>query len=127
MKNRTVCFTGHRKIPQTDYEKISVRLRITLINLISEGYCYFGVGGALGFDTLAAKTVLDLKNEFPQIKLILILPCFAQTRGWLDNDIKMYQYIKRRADKVRYTSDTYFNGCMQKRNRYLVNNSRVCV
>lgn len=126
MKNKTVCFTGHRKIPQTDYEKISVRLRITLLNLISEGYCYFGVGGALGFDTLAAKTVLDLKNEYPQIKLILVLPYFSQTRGWQDSDIKIYEYIKSCADKVRYTSDTYFSGCMKKRNRHLVDNSSVC-
>ena len=42
----------------------------------------------MGFDTLAAKTVLDLKKDYPDIKLILVLPCLNQTRGWKDADVK---------------------------------------
>ena len=127
MRNKTVCFTGHRKIPHSEHKKIANRLKTTLIQLISEGYCYFGCGGALGFDTLSAQAVLDLKDKYPQIKLILVLPCLAQTRGWNIDDVRMYEYIKGLADKVTYTSENYFNGCMQKRNRHLVDNSSVCI
>ena len=42
---------------------------------------FYGAGGALGFDTLAAQTVLDMKKEYPQLRLILVLPCEDQTRG----------------------------------------------
>lgn len=35
--------------------------------------------------------------------------------------------IKERADKVVYVSQIYTKGCMHKRNRYLVDNSSVCV
>ncbi len=38
----------------------------------------------------------------------------------------MYYYLKEHADKFVYTSKTYFKGCMQVRNRHLVNNSSVC-
>ena len=35
------------------------RLERTVINLIKSGVCYFGAGGALGFDTMAAQTILS--------------------------------------------------------------------
>ena len=126
-KIRTCCFSGHRKIPPEQYNEIARRLKEKLIKLIEEGYCYFCSGGALGFDTLVAQTVLELKNEYPHINLILVLPFLSQTRGWNESDVRMYEYIKEAADKYVYTSENYFNGCMQKRNRHLVDNSSVCV
>lgn len=126
-KNRTACFTGHRELPTENLPEISKRLEDTLLTLIEQGYCYFGAGGALGFDTLAAQTVLRLRERYPQIRLILVLPCLNQTRGWQQADVDIYEELKRRADKVTYTSESYFRGCMQKRNRHLVDNSSVCI
>ena len=127
MRSKTVCFTGHRELPAEKIPEISKRLEDTLVTLIEQGYCYFGAGGALGFDTLAAQTVLRLRERYPQIRLILVLPCLNQTRGWPQADIDTYEEIKRCADKVTYTSERYFRGCMQKRNRHLVDNSNVCI
>lgn len=127
MKNRTVCFTGHRKIPPGQVDTLARRLKATLIQLINDGYLYFGAGGALGYDTLAAQTVLELKKQYPNVKLILVLPCLSQTRGWSTRDIEIYEDIKNKADKVVYTSQEYTRGCMHKRNRHLVDNSSVCV
>mgnify|MGYP000822304428 CR=1 FL=1 len=126
-KNRTACFTGHRELPTENLPEISKRLEDTLLTLIEQGYCYFGAGGALGFDTLAAQTVLRLRERYPQIRLILVLPCLNQTRGWQQADVDIYEELKRRADKVTYTSESYFRGCMQKRNRHLVDNSSGCI
>lgn len=127
MRGQTVCFTGHRKIPPL--QKISIRreLKKTLVMLIEKGYCFFGAGGALGFDTLAALTVLELKNDFPQIKLILVLPCLSQADRWEEKDKAVYEDIKNKADKVVYTSQEYTRDCMFKRNRHLVDGSSVCV
>lgn len=127
MKDKTACFTGHRNIPNNEIEKVREQLYYTIIDLIGRGYCYFGAGGAHGFDTIAAQTILELKKEYPHIKLILVLPCLSQTRGWQESDIKMYEYIKQQADKYVYTSEKYFNGCMQKRNRHLVDYSSTCI
>ena len=126
-KNRTACFTGHRELPTENLPEISKRLEDTLLTLIEQGYCYFGAGGALGFDTLAAQTVLRLRERYPQIRLILVLPCLNQTRGWQQADVDIYEELKRRADKVTYTSESYFRGCMQKRNRHLADNSSACI
>ena len=127
LKNRTVCFTGHRKIPPKRMTSLARRLRTEIIELIEKGYLYFGAGGALGFDTLAAQTVLDLKIDYPQIKLILVLPCVSQANAWSSEDRGRYEYIKAKADKVVYISREYTRGCMHERNRHLVDNSSVCV
>ncbi|MDY5611646.1 SLOG family protein [Dysosmobacter sp.] len=68
-----------------------------------------------------------LQKQYPHIKLILVLPCLSQTRGWRDADIKVYERIKAVADKITYTSEEYTQGCMHKRNRHLVDHSSVCV
>ena len=127
MRSKTVCFTGHRELPAEYLPGISKRLEDTLVTLIEQGYRYFGAGGALGFDTLAAQAVLRLRERYPQIRLILVLPCLNQTRGWPQADIDTYKEFKRCADKVTYTSEHYFRGCMQKRNRHLVDNSSACI
>ena len=127
IKERTACFTGHRTIPFLQKRKIKKKTRQVLIEAIEQGYRYFGTGGALGFDTLAAQTVLELKNKYPEIKLILVLPCENQTQGWERADIEEYERIKAAVDKVVYTSQTYYSGCMHKRNRHLVDNSSLCI
>lgn len=127
MKDKTCCFTGHRDIPERERKKIAAKLKETVTSLIQQGYLYFGAGGARGFDALAAQTVLNLRAQYPAIKLILVLPCRNQTRGWSAEDVEEYEHIKAWADKVVYTAQEYTPGCMHKRNRHLVDNSSVCV
>ena len=127
MKERTCCFTGHREIPSGSYQQICDKTEEVVESLIKEGYFYFGAGGALGFDTIAALTVLRLKESYPDVRLILVLPCHNQTRGWSSEDVRIYETIRQQADKVVYTSEEYTRGCMHKRNRHLVDNSSACV
>lgn len=127
MKEKTVCFTGHRDISGVKSLVIKHKLKCTIIKLIAEGYCYFVTGGALGFDTLAEQTILELQKNYPQIKLILVLPCISQANKWSKEDKMVYESIKRKADSVVYTSQNYFRGCMHKKNRYLVDSSSVCI
>lgn len=127
MQKRTCCFTGHRNLPLEQRDEIATRLQQVIINLIEQDYVFFGAGGALGFDTLAALTVLKLKDDYPQVKLILVLPCKSQTRGWGKDDVAVYENIKGRCDKLVYTSEEYDSSCMFKRNRHLIDNSSVCI
>lgn len=127
LKEKTCCFTGHRVIPARVLPALAGELEQTLRRLIGEGVRYFGAGGALEFDTLAAETVLRLKGEYPDVRLILVLPCRDQTRGWKETDVRRYRDIASRADKVVYTAEHYSPGCMHRRNRHLVENSSVCV
>ena len=126
MKEQTCCLTGHRELPR-DTDELVRRLTDAICGRIEAGVRHFGVGGAVGFDTLAAETVLRLKAEYPHIRLILVLPCKDQTKGWPLKDVQRFQSLLGRADKVVYTAGLYQPGCMQRRNRHLVDNSAVCL
>ena len=127
MREITCCFTGHRELPVWGRKQLAAKLEATITGLIDRDIIFYGAGGARGFDTLAAQTVLKLKPNYPSIKLILVLPCLTQTRSWRPEDIAEYERIKAQADKVVYTAQQYIRGCMFKRNRHLVDNSSVCV
>lgn len=127
MKEKTCCFTGHRTIPTAQYSSICEKLTLKVEELIKQGYLYFCAGGALGFDTLAALTVLKLKKKYPCIRLILVLPCLNQTTGWTRTEKNKYEDIKKHADKIIYISNVYTPQCMYIRNRFLVDNSNLCI
>ena len=63
-RNHTCCFTGHRIIEERHLLLLPGLLEAALRELIADGYYTFAAGGALGFDTLAAETVLSLQREF---------------------------------------------------------------
>lgn len=87
--------------------------------LVSKGFKYFGTGGALGFDTIAAQAVLSVKEIHPEVKLILVLPCENQTKYWKQQDIDVYNDIRLRADKVKVLAVHYYNGCMQNKSVFI--------
>ncbi len=126
-KDYACCFTGHRVIAKNFWELLPAVLELQIRNLIGEGFQDFISGGALGFDTLAAETVLRLREEFPQIRLILALPCPDQAKDWSDSDRQRYREICQAADMVHYTADQYTSGCMMRRNRFMVDNSIACI
>ena len=126
-KEKTCCFTGHRVIAPAHREAVARRLERQIRQLIQDGICDFIAGGARGFDTLAAETVLGLRQGFPHIRLILALPCRDQTRGWSQGEKLQYERIAARADVVHYLAETYDSGCMMRRNRFMVEHSTSCV
>ena len=127
MNHFTCCFTGHRKLPPDELPAIQRRLKDAVADAVQQGVTTFLAGGALGFDTLAAQTVLELRPLHPQIELVLVLPCREQARFWPPEDAARYEAIKAGADRVIYTAQTYHRGCMHLRNRYLAEHSDCCI
>ena len=125
MKNQTCFFTGHRDI--ADDSKIKLSLREQITGLIKQGVQYFIAGGALGFDTLAALTVLELRTAHPHIKLILALPCRSRGKFWSTAEKNQYREVIEKTDEIIYVSEYYFRGCMHKRNRYMADRSKYCI
>lgn len=127
MKENACSFTGHRVIAKAILPALSVKLKNEIVNLINKGFTEFIAGGALGFDTLVAKTVLLLKKEYPDIKLHLILPCPDQDKLWRSADKEIYRNILKEADEVDYLYPEYKDGCMLDRNRAMIEHSSVLI
>lgn len=68
--------------------------------MIENGVVNFVTGGALGFDTLAAQAVLELRQRYAHIKLQLILPCKNQTAKWRTADQIVYENIKKGMQRI---------------------------
>ena len=126
-QEKTACFTGHRRIPKEHLEALPSLLDRVLPCLIEAGVNTFLCGGALGFDTIAAEAVLRQRASGAPVRLVLVLPCRNQTRGWSAQAVALYERILANADEVIYTAEQYFSGCMHVRNRYLVEHAAVCV
>ncbi len=120
------CFTGHREIPAGELRCLKKRLKAKIAELAEEGCLSFFAGGAQGFDTLAAETVLSLKKKYP-LRLSLLLPCRDQAKHWEETDVRRYHKILNKADEVSYLSEHYTKFCMHVRNRALVDASSVCI
>lgn len=121
------CFTGHRNLPQEKADAIQCTLESLILELCKNGCREFISGGAIGFDTMAAEAVLKIKKTFPEIVLIMALPCRDQHIKWRKVDRLRYEKLLSRADKIVYMAESYVTGCMHLRNKYMVNNSLLCI
>ncbi len=121
------CFTGHREIYEGDRETLYSALLDAVEGLIAEGFCEFRSGGAIGFDTLAADAVLSLKQKYPQIKLYIYVPCLGQDKYYTPEQKKKYLSQINSADKILCMAEHYYRGCMQARNRALVDGADCCI
>ena len=129
MKEKAVCFTGHRSIKE-DPALLEERLVFILEKLIQDGYDTFYVGGARGFDALASRVVLHLKEKYSAIRLILILPFvnqYEKESGWMAEEIEEYQFFKKAAEEVIHLREGYRRGCYYQRNEYLVDHTSLCI
>ena len=130
-REQTCCLTGHRIIPPGEEEKVRTRMRYILLKLIREkNVRYFGVGGAVGFDMMAAEYLINLRlHKEPQLKIISVLPYpgWRNTPDWTDVLRHREDNILRACDKVVYVRQEYEKNVFLLRDRKLVEGSAYCV
>ncbi|MGN0817465.1 MAG: SLOG family protein [Candidatus Coproplasma sp.] len=114
--------TGHRNLNgELDCEL----LERALINLIeSRGVTTFYNGMAKGFDLESAKIIIKLKKRY-EIKLIACVPCRGQERAFTERQKLDYYNVLSACDDEVVLSENYYVGCMQARDRYMVDNSSI--
>ena len=125
--SQCICFTGHRVLSADEKTCLRKKLLIVLNQYYQAGYRTFISGAALGFDTVAAEAVIALRDQFPAVSLVLALPCPSQADRWRKADQLRYQSLLSSADHAYWISPAYYPMCMQKRNRFMVDHSSICV
>lgn len=118
---KSCSFTGHRILSRDfDYNLLD---RV-ILNLIKNGVETFYCGMATGFDTVAAESVLNFKKEY-NVKLVACIPCADQSDTFSAAAKERYKRILKECDSQIILSPSYFEGCMQQRDRFLVDNCDV--
>lgn len=127
----TCCFTGHRpmKLPwgqrETDPRCIAAKdwIKNQITELYASGYRRFLCGMAIGCDMYFAEAVLELKKEHDDILLEAALPCLDQSSRWNNPQKLRYSALLEQCNSVHTFQNEYSPGCMQQRNKYMVDES----
>ncbi len=135
LKRTTCCFTGHRpeKMPWRDNESdprcaaLKQRIRDALEALYMDGYVHFMCGMARGGDMYFCEEVLRLRSEHPEVTLEAVIPCEEQAIHWPEADRHRYFRLVADSDRETLLQSKYTDGCMEKRNKYMVDRSSALI
>ncbi len=127
------CFTGHRpeKLPWGADErderciKLKQELACHLEGLYLAGCRRFLCGMARGCDLYFAEAVLELREAHGDVILEAALPCDTQADNWRESEQRRYEHLLAESDEVTFVAHRYSPGCMQRRNRYMVDSSDI--
>ena len=123
-----VCsFTGHRVIDKRHRSTIAALTSRAVAYAYENGARCFLSGGAIGFDTIAAKAVISFRISHPDVRLAILVPCKNQSEKWSDGEKSIYEYVLSVADEVEYLADEYFDGCMRLRNQALAERCDILI
>lgn len=121
MEEKTCCVTGHRDIPDEQIDAVKYALRREIVKAVSDGYTGFMTGFANGADQYFAEIVVILQKDFPELRLIAVLPY----RKRMDS-LCQKEHTNALLDacaEVIVIQDEYRPNVYAKRNRYMVEHS----
>ena len=127
------CFSGHRpaKLPwgtnETDPRCLALKeeLAARLEGVCEAGYRHFICGMAAGCDLYFAEAVIALRRERPEITLEAAIPCDGQAENWPEPPRRRYEALGPDCDAAPALQHPYTPGCMQRRNRYMLERSSL--
>lgn len=82
--------------PEVKYLKLFLKNKLQ--NLVEEGLEWVLIQGQLGIEMWTAEVVLDLQQEYPELKLGVITPFQNHTERWNEQNQLKYQQIIEGAD-----------------------------
>ena len=129
----TCCFTGHRppRLPWGADEShprcrdLKERLAAALEEAYQQGYRHFLCGMAQGADLYFGEAVIALRAAHPDVTLEAAVPFEGQADHWPEPDRRRRQRLLDACDYESVVQHRYSKGCMQRRNRFMVDRSSL--
>ena len=119
--NLSCALTGHREIGEDfNFSGLETAIKSLAENGVKTFYC----GMAVGFDLIAAECVISFKNELG-LKLAACIPCATQPKYYSEVDKLRYERILNECDEKFVLAPSYFKGCMQERDKFMVDKADV--
>jgi uncharacterized phage-like protein YoqJ len=115
---KVICITGHRRFKHLRKKDVRVWIQsMSEITLSLYPDAVFICGGAPGVDLWAAEVWSEMGIDW-----CLIKPCGNHGVGvWSDQLLKKRDELAKKAKKVKVLMPEYRNGCLNKRNEWMVN------
>ena len=126
-RETTCCFSGHRSLPPETMAFVRQRTERAIRDLYSQGYKSFITGGALGYDTMVAVLLFQIRTEIPEIRVVLAYPYEGYNGSWTLQQWQEYRDRLLRYDEVVCVSEAPSKYAYWARDRYMVDRSSLCV
>ena len=110
-----VTFCGHSKI--ADKETVRKRLTAEISELLLDGYRKFYLGGYGDFDNLAAAVLSELKEVYPDMERLLIIPYIDREYNTAQYDGTMYPPLENVPKRF----------AISRRNKWMVDQASVVI
>lgn len=105
--NKVLAISGYKPFELGIFQKdhpsvlfIKKAIKKELIPMIDEGLEWVLISGQLGVELWAAEVVLELKLDYPELKLAIITPFLDQEASWNENNKEWYESILAQADFI---------------------------
>ena len=134
-RENTCCFTGHReyKLPWGSDEndprcrKLQQQLFDAVDAVYAAGIRHFICGMANGCDLYFFDAARYLRLQHPEVTIEAAIPYAGQADRWRPELRERYAYDLRQCDYQTLVQEAYTPGCMMRRNRYMVDASRILI
>ena len=134
-RQMTVCFSGYRpeKLPWGYDEcdprcaQLKQRLRRAVCAACDDGFRHFICGMANGCDLYFFDAARYLRLQHPEVTIEAAIPYAGQADRWRPELRERYAYDLRQCDYQTLVQEAYTPGCMMRRNRYMVDASRILI
>lgn len=131
----TCCFTGHReaKLPWQSHENDPrcVQLKRQIADAVeavyADGIRHYICGMANGCDLYFLEAVLTLRQTHPDVTVEAAIPYEGQADRWREPLRRRYVRLLMECDYQTLVQQAYTSGCMLRRNRYMVDHSRILI
>ena len=129
------CFTGHResKLPWrgNDHDERCLKLKQRIYDAVeavyADGIRHYICGMANGCDLYFLEAVLRFRADHPDVTVEAAIPYAGQAEHWRGELKETYSQMLSMCDYETVVQQIYSAGCMMRRNRYMVDHSRVLI
>ena len=130
-REHTCCFTGYReyKLPWGSDEndprcrKLQQQIFDAVDAVYADGIRHFICGMAQGCDLYFCELALALRQRHGYVSVEAAIPCPTQADGWPRPQQERYRRLVAACDYETLVQSSYSPGCMQRRNRYMVDHA----
>lgn len=128
----TLAITGYKShelgIFQPSHPAISIikkSIERNIRSFVEEGLEWVVISGQLGVELWAAEVVIDLKEEFHDLKLAVLLPFVEQEKNWNEENKHLFEEILINADYVNAITNRPYESPAQFRlkNEFIIQKS----
>lgn len=101
MAPKVCCLIGHEDLRDYNIEKMKSALEKQINQLMEKGIDYFITSCRLGFETLAALKVIEMRSKMHYDSNLLIMSLFEEEKrkvwfkNWSKKDLETYEFIKK--------------------------------